>query len=873
MGFLRACNYFLLLGSMALIPTLSAVAQVPAASEIFGFEPGDDYKLASYEQLLQFYRELDAASPRVQLQEIGESVLGRPLLLLLISSEANMNQLEHWQRISTELAQARIDEDTARRYADEGKAIVWIDGGLHATEVAPSQMLPNLAYHMVTDEGEETRAIRDNVILLMMPSMNPDGLEVVRNWYERNLETPFETTRPPELYHHYVGHDNNRDWFMNNMPETAAVSTVLYEKWFPQIVYNHHQTGPSWARIFLPPFADPVNPNIHPGVTTGVNLVGSAMSNRFAMKQMPGAVSDMIYSMWWNGGMRTVPYFHNMIGILTETSHATASPRYYDPEELPAQVGNARRGQSAPTSGVDIFYPYPWLGGESRFSDPVRYTFTASMAVLDIASDLKSRWLYGIYSMGRDAIAAAENDRFAYVIPAQQWDRGEARNLVEILMRGGVEVQRASENFSVGERDYAADSFIIYGNQAFRNYAIDLLEVQSYPDRRRTPDGPPDPPYDIAGWTLPMQMGVEVVRIDTAFVASTQALPAYPEVTAGQVTGNARFGYAFSPQSNASIHALNRLTRAGERVSRAVASFTVGGEDYPAGSFIVEIRNLETRNRVNEIAQTMGLDFTGLNSSPDVTLELQRPVRVGLYKSWVANMDEGWTRWLLENYEFDLQTLTDNDVRNSDLARFDAILLPSQSANELLNGHTPGTMPEEYTGGMGLAGALQLQRFAESGGTLVVLDAASDFAIQQFGLPVENTVAGTTDRQFFIPGSLIRATVDTAHPLAAGVQEELATSFVNSRAFATVSIPRTREGGEERTAESPEQPVETIVSYAAEEILMSGWALGEEEYIADKAAMIKVRMGEGSVILFGFKPQFRGQPRASYKLLFNALLQ
>ena len=873
MGILRACSFFLLLGSIALLPTLPAVAQVPTPSDIFGFEPGDDYKLASYDQLLQFYRELDAASPRVQLQEIGASVLGRPLLLLLISSEANMNQLDRWQRISTELAQARIDEDTARRYADEGKAIVWIDGGLHATEVAPSQMLPNLAYHMVTDEGEETRAIRDNVILLMMPSMNPDGLEVVRNWYERNLETPFETTRPPELYHHYVGHDNNRDWFMNNMPETAAVSKVLYEQWFPQIVYNHHQTGPSWARIFLPPFADPVNPNIHPGVTTGVNLVGSAMSNRFAMKQMPGAVSDMIYSMWWNGGMRTVPYFHNMIGILTETSHATASPRYYDPDKLPAQVGNPRRGQSAPTSGVDVFYPYPWLGGESRFSDPVRYTFTASMAVLDIASDLKSRWLYGIYSMGRDAIAAVEKDRFAYVIPTQQWDRGEARNLVEILMRGGVDVQRATENFSVGERDYAADSFIIYGNQAFRNYAIDLLEAQSYPDRRRTPDGPPDPPYDIAGWTLPMQMGVEVVRIDEAFVASSQTLPAYPEITAGQVTGNARFGYVFSPQSNASIHALNRLTRAGERVSRAGQSFAAGGEDYPAGSFIVEIRNQESRDRVNEIAQTMGLDFTGLSNSPNITLETQRPVRVGLYKSWVANMDEGWTRWLLENYEFDLETLTDNDVRNSELARFDAILLPSQSANELLNGHTPGTMPEEYVGGIGLAGALQLKRFAEAGGTLVVLDEASDFAIQQFGLPVENTVADTTDRQFFIPGSLIRATVDTAHPLAAGVQEELATSFVNSRAFGTVSIPRTREGGEERTAESPEQPVETIVSYAAEEILMSGWALGEEEYIAEKAAMIKVRMGEGSIILFGFKPQFRGQPRASYKLLFNALLQ
>ena len=342
-------------------------------------------------------------------------------------------QLDRWQQISTDLATARIDEETARQYAREGKAVVWIDGGLHATEVAPSQMLPNLAHHMATDESEETRRIRDNVILLLMPSMNPDGLEIVRNWYQRNLETPFETTRPPELYHHYVGHDNNRDWFMNNMPETAAVSKVLYQQWFPQNRFTIITRADHPGRAFsLPPFSDPVNPNIHPGVTTGVNLVGSAMSNRFAMKQMPGAVSDMTFSMWWNGGMRTVPYFHNMIGLLTETSHATASPRYYDPEERPEQVGNPRRGQSAPTSGEDIFYPYPWPGGDSRFSDPVRYTFTASMAVLDIAADLKARWLYGIYSMGRDAIAAADENRFAYVIPAQQWDPQEARNLVEI---------------------------------------------------------------------------------------------------------------------------------------------------------------------------------------------------------------------------------------------------------------------------------------------------------------------------------------------------------------------------------------------------------------------------------------------------------
>lgn len=858
--------------ALLILPTI-ALAQPPSPGSVFGFEPGDDYKLASYDQLLDFYRQLEAASPRVVIQEIGSSVLGRPLLLLVISSEENLGQLDRWKEISSELAHARIGESEAQALAEEGKAIVWVDGGLHATEVAPSQMLPNLAYHLATDESAETQRIRDNVITLLMPNMNPDGLEIVREWYELNLGTPFETTRPPTLYHHYVGHDNNRDWFMNNMPETAAVSRALYEEWFPQIVYNHHQTGPSWARIFLPPFADPVNPNIHPGVTTGVNLIGSAMSNRFAMKRMPGAVSDMIYSMWWNGGMRTVPYFHNMIGLLTETSHATASPRFYDPEKLPAQVGNPRRGQSAPTTGVDIFYPYPWQGGDSRFSDPVRYTFTASMAVLDIAADMKSRWLFGIYTMGRDAIAAADEDRFAYVIPDQQWDPQEARNLVEILMRGGVEVQQASEGFSAGDKEFGAGSYIVYGNQAFRNYAIDLLEEQKYPDRRRTPDGPPDPPYDLAGWTLPMQMGIDVVRIDDSFAASAQALPAYPEVEAGTVSGRGNYGFAFSARTNASIQALNQLTRSGAVVYRSSEDFETAGIEFPAGSYIVENGGQDTAQRIDELAATLGLDFSRLTRAMGGDLSQLNPVKIGLYKSWVANMDEGWTRWLLENYDFDFETLTDDDVRESDLSRFDTILLPDQSASRLLNGNTPGTMPDEYVGGLGLSGALALKEFVETGGTLVTLDAASDFAIQQFGLPIENTVAGTTDRQFFIPGSLIRGKVDTRHSLANGMQDEVATSFVRSRAFEVISIPRTREGGAELTMEPPEQPVETIVSYAEDDLLMSGWALGEENYIAEKAAMMRVKLGEGNVILFGFRPQFRGQPRASYKLLFNSLLQ
>ncbi|MFQ5741669.1 MAG: M14 metallopeptidase family protein [Acidobacteriota bacterium] len=847
-----------------------ALAQVPKPSEIFGFEPGEDYKLADYDQLLDYYRRLAGSSDRVRLREIGRSVLGKPMLLLSISSRENLSRLERWKQISGELARARIDAETAESYAREGKAVVWIDAGLHATERAPAQMMPLLAYRMATEESREMRRIRDNVILLLMPVMNPDGLQIVVDWYRKNRGTPFETTRPPWLYHHYIGHDNNRDWFMNNMPETQAVSEVVYSEWFPQIVYNHHQTGPSWARIFLPPFADPVNPNIHPGVTTAVNIVGSAMANRFAMKGMPGVVSDMIYSMWWDGGMRTVPYFHNMIGILTETSHATPTPRRYDPDKRPKFIGSPRRGQGAPTDGTDIFYPFPWQGGESHFRDAVDYTLVASMAVLDVAAKLKEKWLYDFYSMGRDAIERGRKEALSYVVPAQQWDDGEAVNLINLLRLGGVEVDQARAAFQAGGRQFLAGSYVISGAQAFLPYVKDLLEKQVYPDRRKTPDGPPDPPYDLAGWTLPLQMGVEVVPLESAFDVSLGPVKERISIRPGRVAGEAGFGYLLSHRPNAQAKAVNRLLREGERVYWLLDSSTTGGHEYEAGTILV-VSGEGTRERLESVASELGVDFQAVAAKPQGHMTLLKPTRVGLYKSWVANIDEGWTRWLLEKYEFDFANLSDQDVRQGDLSRFNAIILPSQASERILNGHPAGTMPEEYVGGLGLEGALALQRFAESGGTILALDQAADFAIEQFGLPLRDVTRGLSPRRFFIPGSLVRAEVNNSNPLAFGMQKEVAASFLRSRAFEPVKLSRRGEGGQENTAPAPPSPVDTVATYAADNLLMSGWALGARETIGGKAAMASVPLGRGEVILYGFRPQFRGQPRGTYKLLFNAL--
>jgi hypothetical protein len=843
---------------LTVIPS-ALVAQIPHPRDVFGFTPGDDYQIATYDQMLDYYRRLDAASDRVMLTEIGQSVLGKPMLLLYISSEENLAQLDRWRDISTQLARARVPEEEARRLSQQGKAIVWIDGGMHATEKAHAQMTPLLAHKVATDDSPEMREIRDNVILLLMPVMNPDGLDIVANWYLRNRGTPFETTNPPELYHHYVGHDNNRDWYMLLQPESQATAKILYETWYPQIVYNHHQTSPRWTRIFTPPFADPINPDIPAGVISGVNVVGNAMINRFMEEEKDGVVSRLTFDMWWNGGMRTAPYYHNMIGILTETAHPSPTPEYYPPEDLPRTVGGRRAGD-IPTDRPSLFYPAPWKGGWLRFADAVDYMMTASMAVLDVGAKRRSEWLYGIYRMGRESIAKGEaGNPYAYVVPANQWDGGEARELVNVLRRGGVEVHRATRDFSANGRQFRAGDWILPAAQAFRPHLVNLMEPQDYPDRRMYEGGPPEPPYDLSGWTLPIQMGVEVVRLDEPAALPGEPIDRAP-VQAGTVSGNAAFGWAIARNANQSSHAVNRLLAAGDRVYWAAAAFG----DHAAGTIIVEAGN-GTADRIQQFARELGIDASGLASRPAVEMQPLRSPRVAMYKSWVDNMDEGWTRWLLEQYAFDLTSLTDEDLRTGDLSGYDAIILPSDDATSMLHGHPPGTMPDEYTGGIGVEGAVSLKKWVEQGGTVVALDEASGFAIDQFGLPVRDVVRDVPQSDFFIPGTLIAIENDTAQPLAHGMQEDGAAFFVRSRSFDIVRPASAND----RTAPAPR--VDVVTRYADNDLVLSGWALGEQRYLAGRPAVVKAAVGNGEVVLIGFHAQMRGQPRNTFKLLFNAL--
>lgn len=857
---------WLLSAAMCLSCAAFSVAQnVPSPEDVYGFKVGADYKLADYSQIEDYLSKLDAASNRVKKIEIGETVLGRKMYLLFISTEENLAQLDKWKDISTKLARVQVNDDEAVRLSQEGKAIVWVDGGMHSTELAHGQMTSELAYTLATSETEEMKKIRENVITLLMPVMNPDGLDIVVDWYRKNLGTPYETSRPPILYHYYMGHDNNRDWFMNIMPETYNVTKILYNEWYPQIVYNHHQSSPSWTKISLPPYADPVNPRIHPAITAGVSEVGSAMTKRFSLENMPGAIADNFYTMFWNGGGRTVPYYHNMIGILTETGHTTPTPRFYDPEKLPKTVAGG-----TPTDGTDIMYPDPWKGGESHFRDAVDYMLTATWATLDLAADRKSNYLHNIYKMGKSAVEKGKNgDLFAYVIGKEQWDSFEAVNLVNVLLQGGIEVERATKDFTVNGKDYEEGSYVIYTAQAFRPYLLDLMEKQDYPTRFQYPGGPPDTPYDLAGWTLPMQMGIDVDRVAESFNVQTEKVTGLVPYYEGDVNRNGAFGYALSANTNAAVVATNKVLKAGGTAYKSMTEFKAGKATMPAGSYIVS----GDKELMESFAQEYGLEFTGLAAKPEVQLKKIHLPKVGLYKSWVANMDEGWTRYIMDEYEFDMDTLHDADIKTKDLSQYDAIIIPSQRPSSILHGHSNLSMPEKFTGGIGLKGSVALSDYVEEGGTLIAFDEASDFVIEQFGLPLRNAVANADSNDFFIPGSLIKAGVDTSHPLAFGMKDTVAVSFNRSRAFTIDKQRKTGEGGKEDIADAPEPDVEVIATYAAKDLLMSGWAMGEDRYIAKKPAMVKAKYGKGSAILFAFRPQFRAQPRGTFKLIFNAIYE
>ncbi|MGW2514877.1 M14 family metallopeptidase [Streptomyces scopuliridis] len=837
---------------------------VPTPESVIGWKPCADRKMATSEQIAGYFHKLDDSSDRIKVVNIGRSSEGRPMLMALISSEENLKSknLQRYKDISRTLATSgHLSKAKADKLADEGKSVAWVDFGIHSNETASSQTAPLFAQRLVTGESKEMRRVRDDVITIVVPDMNPDGTTMIADWYNDHVGTKYEWTNPPDLWNKYAGHDNNRDWYMFNLPESRNIARQLYQEWFPQLIHNIHQTADFPARITVPPFKDPVNPNIPAEVTRGVNLVGDAMTRRLDSEGKTGALSRATYDMWWNGGMRSAPYYHNMVGILTETAHGWPSPATYDPKDFPATFAN---GESTKTPS--IFYPSPWKGGEWHLRDSCEYMSSASMAMLGEASQKRADWLRGMNRMGEQAVKAGAKE--TYVVPADQIDLPTAVKMVNVLRTGGVEVERATKPFSAGKRTYPAGSFVIRGAQTFRPYLHDLLNPQHYPDRRQYPGGPPEPPYDITGWTLPMQMGVKVDKYETRVQAVTKTI-ARATVAAGSVSNKAVL--ALDPRVNNSALAVNHLLAAGAAVSRSTAPVTTDAGKRPAGTFLVSA-NGDVRKKAATQARQLGLNLAGVDKVPDTARKLTAP-RIGLYSRWGGaiseqdratggawgdggNMDEGWTRYTLEQYGFNQDKLTDQKVRAGDLKKhYDVIVLPDATYAAMRDGQKPGSMPQKYTGGMTKEGVANLKEFVKQGGTLVTLNNAEELARKGLGVPVKDVTEGKKESDFFAPGTLLNMKFDPTQPIAWGLPEQGVGFFANSPAF---------------EAAAGADSVQTVASYPGEKLLASGWILGEKT-LYNRSAAVDAKLGDGHAVLLGFRPQNRGQTYGTYKLLFNSL--
>ncbi len=829
----------------------TAAAQVTSPQKYLGFRIGEDRKIADWGQISGYFKKLARESDRIELEEIGRSSEGRTMIMAVISAPENLRRKQAVQQAMRKLADPRgLSEAEKNRILQEMPAVVLLDCSIHSTEIGASQFSMELAYRMATANDGETREILKNVVMLLIPSPNPDGIDLVVKWYRKSLGTRHEGLGPPKLYQKYAGHDNNRDWYMLNLPETRAVTRVLYKKWFPQIVYDLHQMGRTSARMVIPPFYQVTNPLIDPLIMREIMLIGGHMATSLSAAGFKGVATESIYDMWWHGGFRTAPYFHNMVGLLTEAASARiATPDTVKLEEL---RGGRRGLQDVKRFQTNL--PEPWKGGVWRLRDIIDMERITVNSVLTLAARHRKMWLENFYKMGKRAIEKGKKEApAAFVIPTEQQDPASARKLVEILMAQGVEVQRARRPFVADGHQYAAGTLVISCAQPYRANVLGLLNPQFYPERRRYPGGPLENPYDVTGWTLSYQMGVDVIRIENAFELDGEVLRQAPQWPVTQELDPEATYYVLDPGSNDAFRAVNRLFEAGMDVWRNRETVAVDGETVPPGAFWVRAAQTSRRN-LQQALRGLAVSVRSIRRPVSfAAFALQKP-RVGVYRGRVPNMDEGWTRYLLEDFEFDYASVTDAEMRAGGLSqKYDVLILPAMRDSLILRGFvyrpTGRSYPKALCGGIGEVGLRNLRRFVQNGGILLCFGPACDLAVKSFWLKVENVVA--RKRRFSAPGSILRALVNRQHPLAYGMPRDAAIFFRRDPVF------RLRDG-------------RSVLTYPTTRPLLSGWLQGDS-LLFGRTALAEVSFGAGRIVLYGFRPQHRAQTHGTYKLVFNAL--
>jgi len=850
---LLALSLLLPLSSLSPLEASAQVPEVPTPEEYFGFRMGTDGHLARWDRMVEYYRMLGEASDRVRVWEMGETTLGNPFLSLIVTAPENHARLDEYQAMNALLTDPRGASEAAIESAiRDGKAVIVQSLCLHSTEVAAGQTAVELAYDLVTRDDEEVQRIMDETIGIMIPCLNPDGQIMVADWVDETRGTEYQGAGLPSLYHHYIGHDNNRDAFMQNSIESVYGAQILFREWVPQAYVDHHQMGGYTARMSLPPYAEPIRPSGDPIVWREMAWYGAHMAYKMEEENLEGAVGAAIYSGWGHMGFHWITPFHNIAGMLTEAASADlAWPLYVHPEQL----GGSRQ---LPEYEEQTTFPSPWPGGWWTVRDIVDRQKVAFMATLDIAAKNREMVLRNAYLKAkRQTERGAEGQVKAFVIPADQHDPLTMMHMVNKLLGQGVEVQRASSEFTHEGRVYGAGTYVVSMAQPKRGVIRWLLGQTNYPDNTytRTAQGDPIRPYDMSGDVMAEFMGV---RVDPVHAPVTAPLTLLSEDVSprGQVAAGAS-GYRLDGRQNAAFRAVNVLWNQGVSVRRAET--TMG--EVRAGDFLVDAG--APARILSEVATNTGVDFLALEGDASTMGRPLERLRVGMYQRYMGgNMDEGWTRWLLEDFEFPYTSVFDADLTADNLtSNYDVIILPDDNL-DAMTGEAYGDrsdVPPQYRSGFGEAGVDALEAFVESGGTLVTFARAGDLPIEEFELPVRDVTDDVPTRDFYSPGSTLKITVDNTNPLAFGMPEQALATFLASNQVYEV----TGRGNAER--------VQRIASYVDRDLLQSGWLLGED-VIASRAAVVSVDHGEGQVVLIGFRAQHRAQAHGTFKLVFNALV-
>jgi len=796
-----------LLSAVALVALTAAVAAPPDPSTFLGHPVGQDRTPVEWAQVTAYFRALEQGSDRVRVIEYGRSTDGRPMIAAILSAPENLQRLGRYEEIQRRLADPRITPPAeAEKLIAEGKTIVLITCSVHSTEVASTLASMEFAWRLATGATPKLRQVLDDVIVILAPSINPDGIDIVAQWYKRTLGTQWEGTAPPDLYQKYIGHDNNRDWYIFSQAETRAVVSQLHNVWHPQIVYDVHQMGSGAARMFVPPWLDPIDPNVDPVLAQETNMLGMGIANDLTAAGRKGIVVNAVYDFWTPG--RHYQAYHGGMRILTES----ASARLFSPINMRAEDLDANGPGYSPRER-SWNHLEPWPGGRWRVRDIMDDESIAMESLCWQAAIRREDLLRNFYGINRRAVERREP--YAFVVPAAQRDPGAARKLLETLAFGAIEIERSETPVTAGNVTWPAGSYVVRMQQPWSAWAKTLLERQSYPDLRLYPGGPPKRPYDVTAQTLPLLMGV---RVESASEPVQGTLQRVRE-------------FAFQP-------------------------------DRPVVADVLAAADSDTWKRVTrawkEGAAVYRNPSTGdFRLTPAAGFEALRRPRVALYKSIVPNMDEGWTRWFFDAFGWPYESIGNTAIQGERLSeKFDVIVFPDQRASYMANGYLPGSMPQAYTGGLGLKGAESLRQFLADGGRLVFFNQAGTYAVSQLGIPARNALEGKSSRDVYCPGSLLNVSSAGADHALAGLPGTFAIWNESSPAWEPL------EGA----------PAKVLLRYPSTGVLASGWLLGEK-YYAGKAALLEVSAGKGKVYLFGMRPQYRAQSYLTLKLLFNVLAE